>query len=146
MNVQQLELAEMWSETDSERGVRVELPDYARHRCLKHHRRLLRGAAGTSISGCTPTAPRKSSTSPPDRARRSSETSAAPVEAGSLALHPSMVPHDVVNTGDEPLRVVGFFSSATVLSTFEEAFAPLDANVLLSPPALAPAKLEAVPA
>ena len=55
-----------------------------------------------------------------------------------------MVPHDVVNTGDEPLRVVGFFSSATVLSTFEDAFSPLDANVLLSPPALAPAKLEPV--
>jgi len=26
---------------------------------------------------------------------------------------------------------VGFFSSATVLSTFEEPFAPVDANVLL---------------
>jgi hypothetical protein len=54
------------------------------------------------------------------------------------------VPHDVINTGDEPVRVVGFFSSATVLSEFEDPFAPIDANVVLAPPALAPAKLEAV--
>ena len=145
MNVQQLELAEMWSETDSERGVRVNFPIT-----------LDTGAASTTVVYFE-VPPHKHLGMHTDSAEEIVYIAAgegeaiigderAPVEAGSLALIPSMVPHDVVNTGDEPLRVVGFFSSATVLSTFEDAFAPLDANVLLSPPALAPAKLEAVAA
>ena len=132
MNVQQLELAEMWSETDSERGVRVNFPIT-----------LDTGAASTTVVYFE-VPPHKHLGMHTDSAEEIVYIAAGqgeaiigdergPVEAGSLALIPSMVPHDVVNTGDEPLRVVGFFSSATVLSTFEEAFAPLDANVLLSP-------------
>jgi quercetin dioxygenase-like cupin family protein len=132
MNVQQLELNEMWSETDAERGVHVNFPitletgaasatvvyfEVPPHKHLGMHTDSAEevvyvvNGRGEAIVGDERTA----------------------VEAGSLALIPSMVPHDVVNTGDEPLRVIGFFSSATVLSTFEEPFAPL---------ALAPAKLE----
>ena len=33
------------------------------------------------------------------------------VNAGDLAVIPAMVPHGIVNDGDETLRVVGFFSS-----------------------------------
>jgi quercetin dioxygenase-like cupin family protein len=47
------------------------------------------------------------------------------VRAGDLAVIPAMVPHGVRNVGDESLRVVGFFSEAEVVSTFEEPLQPL---------------------
>jgi len=56
------------------------------------------------------------------------------VEAGGLAPVPARVPHDVINVGDEPVRVIGFFSSSTVISVFEEPFAPIDAKVFVTPP------------
>jgi quercetin dioxygenase-like cupin family protein len=52
---------------------------------------------------------------------------------GSLALVPAMVPHDVVNTGDETVRVVGFFSSSTVVSVFEDPFAPIGRRIVGTP-------------
>jgi quercetin dioxygenase-like cupin family protein len=47
------------------------------------------------------------------------------VQAGDLAVIPAMVPHGVRNTGDETLKVVGFFSEAEVVSTFEEPLEPI---------------------
>jgi quercetin dioxygenase-like cupin family protein len=47
------------------------------------------------------------------------------LSAGDLAVIPAMVPHGVRNTGDETLRVVGFFSEAKIISTFEEPLQPL---------------------
>jgi quercetin dioxygenase-like cupin family protein len=47
------------------------------------------------------------------------------VRAGDLAVIPAMVPHGVRNTGDETLKVVGFFSGSMVHSTFEEPLQPL---------------------
>jgi hypothetical protein len=35
-----------------------------------------------------------------------------------------MAPHGVRNVGDDVLRVLGTFSSSTVVSTFEEPFEP----------------------
>lgn len=52
---------------------------------------------------------------------------------GSLVLVPAMVPHDIVNTGDETVRVVGFFSSSTVVSVFEDPFAPIGRRVVGTP-------------
>ena len=52
---------------------------------------------------------------------------------GSLALVPAMVPHDIVNTGDETVRLVGFFSSSTVVSVFEDPFAPIGRRVVGTP-------------
>ena len=46
------------------------------------------------------------------------------VRAGDLAVVPSMAPHGVRNTGDTTLRVIGFFSSSTVVSTFEDGLGP----------------------
>src|SRR6476620_5030479 len=40
------------------------------------------------------------------------------VHAGDLAVVPEMVPHGLVNVGDEPVRVVGFFSHEAIVSTF----------------------------
>ena len=37
-----------------------------------------------------------------------------------LAIVPAMVPHSLRNVGDGPARVFGFFSSSTVVSTFDD--------------------------
>jgi len=47
-----------------------------------------------------------------------------PLRAGDLAVVPALAPHSVRNVGDGTLRVVGFFASATVVSTFAEAAEP----------------------
>src|SRR5438445_7669924 len=36
----------------------------------------------------------------------------APIQAGTLAVVPALAPHSVKNTGEETLRLVGFFSSS----------------------------------
>ena len=52
---------------------------------------------------------------------------------GGLALVPAMVPHDVVNNGDETVCIVGFFASSTVVSVFEDPFAPSGRRVVGTP-------------
>jgi quercetin dioxygenase-like cupin family protein len=47
------------------------------------------------------------------------------VRAGDLAVIPEMVPHGIANVGDETLRVVGFFCSSEIVSTFEEPLQPM---------------------
>ena len=51
------------------------------------------------------------------------------VRAGDLAVIPAMVPHGVVNVGDETVKVVGFFREAEVTSTFEEPLQPIGLSV-----------------
>jgi quercetin dioxygenase-like cupin family protein len=52
---------------------------------------------------------------------------------GSMALVPATVPHDIVNAGEETVRVVGFFSSSTLVSVFEDPFAPIGRRVVGTP-------------
>ena len=52
------------------------------------------------------------------------------VAAGDLAVIPAMVPHGLVNIGDEPVKVVGFFSESEIISTFDEPMQPMGASVL----------------
>jgi quercetin dioxygenase-like cupin family protein len=47
------------------------------------------------------------------------------VRAGDLAVIPAMEPHGLINIGDEPVKVVGFFCEAVVTSTFEAPLQPL---------------------
>jgi quercetin dioxygenase-like cupin family protein len=47
------------------------------------------------------------------------------VSAGDLAVIPAMVPHALANVGDETVKVVGFFSESTIVSTFEEPMQPM---------------------
>lgn len=71
-------------------------------------------------------------------------------EAGHVAVVPAMVPHDVRNIGQESVRVIGCFSSNTVMSTFEQPLIPLGEmpalpeaqRTMVTPP---PALLESVP-
>ena len=52
------------------------------------------------------------------------------IATGDLAVIPAMVPHGVINVGDQPLKVVGFFSQSEVISTFDEPMQPIGASVL----------------
>ena len=58
------------------------------------------------------------------------------VSAGELAVVPAMVPHGLRNVGDETVRVVGFFSSNVVVSTFDQPMMPLGQRVVGTPPVL----------
>lgn len=52
------------------------------------------------------------------------------VSAGDLAVIPSMVPHGIRNIGSETLKVVGFFNSAHIVSTFEEELQPMGVKAM----------------
>ena len=52
------------------------------------------------------------------------------IAAGDLAVIPAMVPHGLVNVGDEPVKVVGFFSESEIISTFDEPMQPMGEAVL----------------
>jgi quercetin dioxygenase-like cupin family protein len=56
------------------------------------------------------------------------------LSAGEMALVPAMVPHSLRNTGDETVRVVGFFSSNVVVSKFDQPMMPFGQRVLGTPP------------
>lgn len=55
------------------------------------------------------------------------------LETGGLGVVPALVPHDVRNVGDETLKVVGFFSSNTVVSVFDDPMLPAGKRVVGSP-------------
>jgi quercetin dioxygenase-like cupin family protein len=57
----------------------------------------------------------------------------AAVQTGTLAVVPALAPHSVKNTGDEMLRVVGFFSSSTVLSVFDDPMEPFGTRYFATP-------------
>lgn len=58
------------------------------------------------------------------------------VSAGEIALVPAMVPHGLRNVGDDTVRVVGFFSSNVVVSTFDQPVMPFNQRVIGTPPVL----------
>ncbi len=58
------------------------------------------------------------------------------LSAGEMALVPAMEPHGLRNVGDETVRVVGFFSSNVVVSTFDQPIMPINQRVVGTPPVL----------
>jgi len=56
------------------------------------------------------------------------------LSAGQAALIPAMAPHGVRNTGNETARCVGFFSAATVVSTFDRPLMPFGQQAVGTPP------------
>ena len=46
-----------------------------------------------------------------------------------MALVPAHAPHDLYNIGEGTLRVVGYFSSAAVVTIFDDPLAPLNTKV-----------------
>ncbi len=61
------------------------------------------------------------------------------LSTGQAVLIPAMVPHGIRNVGEETARCVGFFSAATVESTFDQPVMPFGTNVAGTPPANAAA-------
>jgi quercetin dioxygenase-like cupin family protein len=57
------------------------------------------------------------------------------LSTGQAALIPAMVPHGVRNIGKDTARCVGFFSAATVESTFDQPLMPEGVQVTGTPPA-----------
>jgi quercetin dioxygenase-like cupin family protein len=56
------------------------------------------------------------------------------LSAGQAALIPAMVPHRIRNVGQETARCVGFFSAATVVSTFDQPMMPFGQHTVGTPP------------
>jgi quercetin dioxygenase-like cupin family protein len=52
------------------------------------------------------------------------------LQAGAVALVPATVPHDIHNVGESRLCVVGFFSSAAVVSHFDATLSPFGRSML----------------
>jgi quercetin dioxygenase-like cupin family protein len=52
------------------------------------------------------------------------------IGAGDLAVIPAMVPHGLVNVGTETVKVVGFFSEAEIISSFDEPVQPFGISVM----------------
>ena len=53
---------------------------------------------------------------------------------GGLVLVPAMVPHGFRNVGERRARVVGFFSSNTVVAIADDVVQPIGSRVIGSPP------------
>jgi quercetin dioxygenase-like cupin family protein len=70
------------------------------------------------------------------------------LHAGQLAIVPAMAPHSLRNVGDRTLRVLGTFSSSTLVATFEEPMAPGGPQVMVAggPVPIAAELTEPVPA
>ena len=56
------------------------------------------------------------------------------LSAGQAVLIPAMVPHGIRNIGDETARCVGFFSAAIVGSTFDRPMMPFGRQDIGTPP------------
>jgi quercetin dioxygenase-like cupin family protein len=132
MILRDLELMDMWSESDPGRRMRVTFPvssvtgaasssavyfevepgdHIGTHTDSAEEIVLVLGGSGEGVVG----------------------EDTCPLVAGGLTLIPAGVPHDVRNTGGEPLRVLGFFSSATVVSVFDDPLAPIGRRVVGTP-------------
>ena len=56
----------------------------------------------------------------------------ARLRTGEAAVVPAMAPHGIRNVGETTLRVLGFFSSSTVVSTFEQPIGPQGERVVVA--------------
>ena len=55
-------------------------------------------------------------------------------EAEALVVVPALTRHSLRNVGNTPLRVVGFFSSAAAIHTYDDTLMPFDTDLLVTPP------------
>ena len=84
--------------------------------------------------GCTPTPPRKPSTSSPGRASSISRTDRSIWSGpGSVFVLPTPMRHDLENTGKETLRAVAFFAAAMFTQDFDQVMLPPKSHILGTP-------------
>jgi quercetin dioxygenase-like cupin family protein len=55
----------------------------------------------------------------------------ASASEGGLTLIPAMLPHDVYNVGNTTLKMIGFFSSAAVVTSFDGILSPLGTRTIV---------------
>ncbi len=55
------------------------------------------------------------------------------LEAGQLAVIPALAPHGLANVGNQRLRYLGFFPSATSIAIFEKPLLPVKERIVGSP-------------
>jgi quercetin dioxygenase-like cupin family protein len=132
VQIDDLELFEAWSETDPSRRMRVDFPISNQTGALSTAVVYFEVEPGQHVGMHTDSAEEivyiVSGTAEGIVGGERGE-----LGPGSLALVPAMVPHDVVNTGDETVRVIGFFSSSTVVSVFDDPLVPVGRSVVGTP-------------
>ena len=126
------ELAQITSETDETRRIRVDFPVSS-----------VDGAASTSVvyfelepgehTGMHTDSAEELVLILSGRVEATVGDERGEIAAGGIGLVPALVPHDVRNVGDETVRVVGFFSSGIVVSVFDDPLMPLGRRVVGTP-------------
>ena len=53
------------------------------------------------------------------------------LSVGGMVLFPATVAHDVYSVGDSALRALSFYSSAAVVTTFDDRLAPMDTKIII---------------
>lgn len=137
------ELATLTSETDSSRRLRVDFPISS-----------LAGAQGSSVVyfevdpgdhiGMHTDSAEEIILVLSGRAEATIGDETGQLAPGGMGLIPALVPHDVHNVGEGTLRVVGFFSSSTVVSVFDDPMMP-GARRVVGTPMPAEAEAEVAP-
>lgn len=133
--IEQLELLEVWYEDDPTMRVRVNFPFFLGTGTMSTAVVYFELDPGCRLGTHTDSAEEillilqgEATVSLGDEQGRLSE--------GEMALVPAMVPHALKNAGDETVRVVGFFSSNVVVSTFDRPMMPFGQRVVGTPPIL----------
>jgi quercetin dioxygenase-like cupin family protein len=126
------ELAQITSETDETRRIRVDFPVSS-----------VDGAASTSVvyfelepgehTGMHTDSAEELVLILSGRVEATVGDERGEIAAGGIGLVPALVPHDVRNIGDETVRVVGFFSAGIVVSVFDDPLMPADRRVVGTP-------------
>lgn len=128
VNVNELELMEGWSEADLTKRGRFEFPIHVNTGAASSSVIYFEVAPGEHCGRHTHSAEEivliLDGTAELELGNERSTAS-----AGSLGLIPTMAPHDVYNVGTTTVRVVGFFSSAAVLTEFEDPIAPMGMSI-----------------
>jgi quercetin dioxygenase-like cupin family protein len=132
VNVKDLELIDAWSKIDPSRQVRFQFPIFSQTGAKSTAVVYFEVEPGKHLGMHTDSA-EEVAFIVAGRGEGIIGDQRSMLEPGSFALIPAMVPHDVINNGKETLRVVGFFSSSTIVSVFEDAFAPIGKHVLGTP-------------
>ena len=131
-NLNELELRELWSDEDPSQRTRVTFPDFHATGAKSTATVYYELEPGDRIGTHTDSA-EEILYIVEGRGEATVGEERAPVEAGMLAVVPALVPHAVANTGDTVLKVLGFFSSNTLLSVFENAWQPEGVRVVGTP-------------
>ena len=135
VQISELELMEAWYEEDPTMRVRVNFPFFVGNETMSTAAVYFELEPGYRLGSHTDSAEEillilegEAEVSLGDEQGR--------LSAGEVALVPAMVPHGLRNLGDETVRVLGFFSSNVVVSTFDQPMMPFGQRVVGTPPVL----------